>query len=110
MNNNENSFNTQIELDLMLDRKDNYSIETEKLHVKWNVEFEMRSFGIKSVIVTVPEQTIDVEVRVWGDDDDTFEQISFDLKDVEVVRESEGFENLIPSKLECYKGKWKLIF
>lgn len=104
-----NEFKTQVDLDLMLDRKDNYDIETTKMNLRWNLELEMRQYGIKSFIITVPDQTVTIDLNVWNDDNDTQEQITLEIKDV-VVELSGGSDQLIPSSLEFYKGKWTLNF
>lgn len=105
-----NSFKTQVDLDLTINRPDNFEIETKKMNLRWNAEFEMRSYGVKSVIITVPDQQVSLDIRVWGDDEDTFETLTLDIKDVIIERQNEGLEFLIPQTLEFFKGKWKLVF
>lgn len=105
-----NNFKTRVGLSLYLDRNDNYNIETEKVNLRWDLELEMREYGIKSFIITVPDQQISVDIRVWGDDDDTFETLTFDIKDVIIEREEGVLGSLAPHTLEFFKGKWKLVF
>ena len=109
MNNNENSFKTQIDLDILLDRTDNHDIETKKMNILWNLEFETRQYGLRSFIITVPDQQITLSVNVWGDDEDTHEDVTLDIKDV-VIEEPTTFGSIFPKSLEFYKGKWKLVF
>lgn len=104
-----NNFKTRVDLDIMLDRKDNHDVLTKHVNLRWNAELEMRSYGIKSVIITVPDQTITLDVNVWGDEDDTQEELTLDIKDV-LIEHNGSLETLIPSSLEFYKGKWKLVF
>ena len=102
-------FKTQVDLDVMLDRKDNYDIETKKINLRWNLELEMRQYGVKDFIITVPDQTVTIDLNVWGEDTDTQEQVTLEIKDVLVERASQSSQ-LIPNSLEFYKGKWTLIF
>ena len=105
-----NDFKTQIDLDLLIDRNDNYDIETKKFNLRWNVEFEVRQYGIKSVNITVPEQKIELDICVWGDNEDTYETLTLDIKDVVIERNTEGFDNLVPQSLSYFKNKWTLVF
>ncbi len=104
-----NEFKTKVDLDLSLDRGDNFDIETKNMNLRWNLELEMRQYGVKSFIITVPDQQITVSLNVWGDDEDTQEELTLDIKDVIVERNDVG-DSLIPHALEYYKGKWKLVF
>jgi hypothetical protein len=110
MSNNENSFKTQVKLDILLDRTDNYEIETLTMNLRWNLELECKNYGVRSIIITVPEQQCGLSVRVWGDDDDTYEDVTLDVKDVEIDRGSSDFTGLIPQSLVYFKGKWRLEF
>lgn len=110
MSNNENSFKTQVELDILLPRTDNHNIETTKMNLRWNLELEVRQYGIKSTIITIPEQKVELSVCVWGDDDDTYENVTLDIKDVIIERSGTGLDSLIPKKLEYFKNKWTLVF
>lgn len=110
MSNNENSFKTQVDLDIMLNREDNHDIETKKMNLRWNVEFEMRQYGIKSTIITIPDQQVTLSVNVWGDEDDSYEEVTLDIKDVVIERTGTGFDSLVPQKLEFYKNKWTVTF
>ena len=104
-----NEFKTKVDLDLSLDRTDNFDIETKHMNLRWNLEFEMRQYGVKSFIITVPDQTVTVFLNVWGDENDTEEELTLDINNVIVERNGES-DQLIPSSLEFYKGKWKLVF
>lgn len=104
-----NNFKTKVDLDLMLDRNDNYDVLTKHINLRWDLEFEMRQYGVKSFIITVPDQSITIDLNIWGDDDDTQEELKFDIKDVLIERSSTS-DSLFPKSLEFYKGKWKLVF
>ena len=105
-----NNFKTQVDIDITLDRQDNHDIETKKVNLRWDLELEMRQYGIKSFIITVPDQKINLSVNVWGEDDDSHEDLTLDVKDVIVEIQEGELGSLIPHTLEFYKGKWKLVF
>jgi hypothetical protein len=102
-----NEFKTQVDLDLQLERTDNYDIETKKINLRWNLELELRQYGVKSVIITVPEQFLRLDINVWGDDTDTYEEMKLTIKDVEIVRDT---DSLIPHTLGYFNKKWRLVF
>lgn len=102
-----NEFKTQVDLDLQFDRADNYDIETKKVNLRWNLEFEVRQYGIKSLIFGVPEQSFTIELNVWGDDEDTPESVQLTVKDVEIVRDT---DSLVPHTLGFSNNKWRLVF
>jgi hypothetical protein len=104
------SFKTSVNIDISLDGYNNHDVETETVNLTWDLELEMRNYGIKSFIVTVPDQKITVYLNIWGDDEDTEQEIVLDVKDVEIVRDSKELGSLFPHSLEFYKGKWKLVF
>jgi hypothetical protein len=115
MNNNENNFKTQVELDILLDRKDNYTIDTKNMNLSWNLELEYRSYGVKSTIITIPDQKVTLSLCVWGDDEDTYEEVTLDIKDVVIERHSTceyktSFDSLIPRSLQYFKNKWTVVF
>lgn len=105
-----NTFETQIDLDLMLKGYDNHDVLTEKVNLVWNLELEVRSYGVRSFIVTVPEQTITVTLNMWGDEKDTEMDLTLEIKDVEILFNRGAEMNLVPSCLEYYQGKWRLVF
>ena len=102
-------FKTKVELDLTLDRDDNYEIDTHFANLRWTLEMEMRQYGIKSFDITVPDQKITVNLIIWGDEEDTEETLTLDVKDV-IVERSGDFDGLVPRSLELYDGKWKVVF
>lgn len=104
------NFKTKVDLDLMLDRKDNYDVETKTVEITWDLGLEVRSWGLKDIGVSVPDQKITVLLNIWGDDTDTEEEIVLEIKDVEIERTPGMFYALAPQSLEFYKGKWKLVF
>lgn len=104
-----NEFKTQVDLDLMLNDQGNHDVVTKHVNLRWNLELEMRQYGVKSFIVTVPDQTFTVSLNIWGDDEDTEKEIVIDVKDVLVENDSD-LNSLVPHTLSFYKGKWKLIF
>lgn len=106
-----NNFKTQVALDLYIDRpSQNFEIETKNMNLRWNLDLEMREYGIKSFIITVPDQTLNVTLRIWGEEEDSFEELTLELKDVTIEKNEGELGSLVPHTLEFYKGKWKLVF
>lgn len=104
-----NEFKTQVDLDLFLEGYDNHDVDTKKVNIRWNLEFDMRSYGVKDMVITVPDQKINVSLTLWGDEEDTYKEITLDVKDVIVERDF-VYSSLMPSSLEFSGGKWRLVF
>lgn len=104
------SFKTKVALDLMLDRTDNYDVETKTVEIVWDLEIDFRSWGLKDIVIGVPSQTINVFLNVWDEVADKEEEISLEIKDVRIERVSDDFSALAPQMLEFYRGKWTLVF
>ena len=90
---------------------ENTLLVEDRVKVKWTLELEIREWGIKSFIVTVPEQVIRFEERN-GDDEIPREIV---LKNVNVMyitgeEVSMSFPTIAPSVLTIYKGKIELAF
>jgi len=104
------NFKTQVDLDISLEGFANHDVETKKVEISWDLDIDMRSWGLKDIGLSVPDQKITVLLMIWGEDTDSETEITLDVKDVEVVRNSTEFYSLAPQSLEFYKGKWKLVF
>jgi phage-related protein len=115
-----NEFKTQVDLDVFLsdDQKaalglnehgDNYNVDTATTNIRWNLELELRNYGIKGFYVTVPAQTITLFVTVWGDDEDIEKELTVEIKGVEVEVENDGFPT-VPHTLSMSDGDFTLHF
>lgn len=101
---------TEVDLDL------NYSIEcdyvnTKTVEITWDYQFEVRSWGIKNVSITVPNQEIVVDVDVYENDESentVKKNIVLKVENVEI----EGTPSLplAPTSLVYENGVWKLHF
>jgi len=106
-----NSFKTKVELEISgLSGYDNYDVLTQTVEIKWDLELEMRSWGVKGIGMSVPEQKITVFLNIWGDDEDTEKEIIFDVKNVMVEKQSEDMDSLAPSHLIYNDGDWTLVY
>ncbi|HBI01187.1 MAG TPA: hypothetical protein DDY18_06140 [Flavobacterium sp.] len=103
------NFKTKVNLELYIENLNNYDLVTKEVEVNWNLEFEMRDSGVKSFIITVPEQKINVDINVWGEQEDEQKTLTFKLDNVKIEK-NEGREMIIPSSLEFFKEKWTLVF
>ena len=114
-----NDFKTEVELDVFLSDEqkaalglgddDNYDIDTKKTNIRWNLELEMRNYGIKGFSVLVPAQTVTLFVTIWGDDQDTEKELTLNIEDVEVEVADDGFPT-VPHTLSMSEGSWTLHF
>jgi hypothetical protein len=104
-----NNFKTNVDLFVFLDRTDNHGVESTKFNLRWNLELEMRDYGVKSFIITVPEQTVTIDVTVWGEDGDTVEPLTLEIKNV-CIEHSGRLDQIVPSHLEYIRGQWTLNF
>ena len=109
-------FNTNVDVEII--GTFNEKSASGKAKVKWNFEIEMRERGIKGFSITVPDQTITLDVERYDEDKDEeyTETITLELKDVKIdssfghSSKDIQYLSLIPLKLEKYKGKFELIF
>lgn len=81
--------------------------------IKWTLELEIRSYGIKDIMIRVPDQTI--TTSVWRYDEETDEEypedITIELKDVKVENDSSMTHGeTFPKKVEIYQGKATVEF
>jgi hypothetical protein len=106
------SFKTKVELEVygILGEGVNYDVLTQTVEIKWDLQLEMRSWGVKDISMSVPEQKITVLLNIWGDNEDTEKEIVLDVKDVLVEKQSEDSSSLAPSHLVYNDGEWTLIY
>ncbi len=90
INEEENLFVTQVDLtlgghelaEMGLEKsyEDVDSVTTKKIDIKWNCELEYRSWGIKSIIVVVPDQDISFAYDKIIDDEGNTKEIEHTVK------------------------------
>lgn len=98
------------ETDIELDLYGEYSNVTTKIvFLKWKYELEYRSWGIKNVSITIPDQKIYVEIEVEDENGDyERKDIVIELKNIEM--EGETKIPLLPTKLTNICGRWVVEF
>lgn len=104
------SFKTNVALDLILDRTDNYDVLTKTIEIVWDLEIDFRSWGLKDVVIAMPDQKVSVFLNIWDDVVDREEEVILDIRNVQIERTCEEFSGLVPKSLEFYDGQWKLLF
>lgn len=110
---NEFTFQTEIKVD------DDDGKRDGQCTIKWSVEFECRSWGIKSVMITVPDQ----EFKGWLEKRDPMTEEVFDsqkespsflIKDVNVVSpfgpDCNCMGILCPQSIHISGGKFSVEF
>ena len=73
--------------------------------IEWELDFELRSYGVKDLSITVPKQTITTTITIYDDgtDEDIEKEITVNLEDVEVSGYFNNLENtIVPDRLEIY--------
>ena len=105
-------FETEVDVSMM---DDNILVGEDflgKITIKWSVEFEMRSWGIKSIYLTVPEQKIILNYERDTEDGFVPESKEILLQNVKVEDpiNEENFGMIAPHTLEFYDGKVTLQF
>ena len=104
-------FTTEVDIDII--GSHNIQSGGGKTKIKWKLELEMREYGIKSFIITVPDQVVTSDVWRYNEetDEEYQEEVSVELKDVKIDTGSmSGLYELSPCKLEVYQGKATLEF
>lgn len=82
--------------------------KVQMLH--WGLEFEVRDWGVKNIMIIVPDQT----VLVYGNhvNPDTLEdedvEVELELKDIETTTLES--DSISPHEIEYYKGKVTVSF
>lgn len=110
-------FSTPVEVEIYshdLERLSGCELDliiTEQVTIKWTLELEMRSYGIKYAIASVPDQVIYIEVKGYVNKHDTEpERFEYrvELKDI-TVNKNDKFPEC-PTKLQYDGEKWTLEF
>jgi hypothetical protein len=106
-------FETQVNIDI---HGDDFIARAENIQpvtIKWTLELEMRSWGLKGLYAYVPEQKITLLYTVWDEsgDNEIDQEKEIILKDVQVDLDNvEITHGMAPQTLEFYKGQVALIF
>lgn len=99
--------------EIITDGKPSYSVFNQKIPVKWSIEFEMRSWGIKDIVISVQDQTINFEIERDVDGHVEIEDIEATIKNVNIeVTPKNGFylSSIYPQSIEFFRGKWTVNF
>lgn len=88
-------------------------VHVQPITLKWSVEFEMRSWGVKGIYLHVPDQKVTLLYSRYdeatGDDIDERREVL--LQNVQVEEPSnENFGMIMPRSLEFYNGKVTVQF
>lgn len=120
------NFKTQIDISLIGDENGFPNGTGGRCEIEWKCEFDLGNssknpmepqfFGIKGMIITVPDQKLVFESNFYDSDtDEEWEkEVTIDLSDITIEDDLgectiSGF-CLLPVELEIHKGKAKLKF
>jgi len=104
-------FSTEIEIQQI--GSHNSEPFTGKDYVAWNLDLEVRGYGVKNFAITAPDQNITLIVTKYNEetDEEYEEEVTLQLKDIEVETEfNQGLYGLIPQRMVIYNGKATLEF
>ena len=119
------SFTTEVKVDYMpslVNHDRDIELITKRVSLKWNLELELREYGVKSFLITVPEQVIELEFEenIYDENDDIVDVKYFTEKftvkhdantDFNVPEMSEQmFSHLYPHEIEIYKSSITVRF
>jgi hypothetical protein len=107
------SFKTEVDIDIFLKHDKDKSLETKTIILEWSLELEVRKFGIKSFVVVVPDQKIEVDFTEYREnsDEDVITTETVMVKNVSVdMSESKSLYGLSPKSLIFHDNEWKLEF
>ena len=87
--------------------------DIQPITIKWTLEVEMRSWGVKGFYVHVPDQKVMVIYQIWAEDGEsildqekeiTLTNVQVDLDNVQITH------SIAPQTLDFYKGQAAVIF
>lgn len=86
-----------------------------QINIAWNLSIESRTYGIKSFVVSVPEQTITTTVTEYDENDEEIHrEVVLEIKDVKVVMNQNSSNinslSMIPNNLEIFGISAELEF
>jgi hypothetical protein len=112
------TFETEVELSIIGDnivKPGNANVK-----IKWNLEIEMRNYGVKGIMIYAPDQTLEFTITRYNEETDEEEETTetFEFKDIKIegqYRNIEGFESVLhsgiyPKGMELWKNKTTLFF
>lgn len=88
-------------------------VSVQPITLKWSIDFEMRSWGVKSIYLTVPDQKVVLQYSHYDEatGEDLEESKEVLLQNVQVEEPSnENFGMILPRTLEFYNGKVTVQF
>ncbi len=78
--------------------------------IEWGVEIEVRSWGVKSLILFAPDQRLVCAYTSQDENgDDVKRTFEGDLQDIQIEAPA-GFGMIFPRTLRYWRGKWTLEF
>jgi hypothetical protein len=99
------SFVSEVEycIEHSSDKVNLYDYESRygKINIKYNIEIEARDWGVKSIIITAPEQVLnlDLELQSLKDDEDiVYKSFKINLKNIEIENPT-TFGQINPTEL-----------
>lgn len=105
------TFTTEVDMDIIGDHVTEPA--SGKIDIKWQLDLEMREYGVKSFSITVPDQEITATVTKYNEetDEEYEEDITVKLENVETELNTNGhYDSLYPDRLEIHMNRATLEF
>ena len=88
---------------------------TQKIIIKWNLDIDIRNWGINDISIGVPDQPIVLIFEKWNEETDSWEEFEkeIELQNIEVDLDNEfelGNIAVCPVELDIMKDKAILRF
>jgi hypothetical protein len=101
INEDKMKFKTEVEID---------GDYTGHCQIEWEIDFECRSWGVKSIYIIAPEQTITFENTTYNEEDDEiYEEVTLNLEDISCEHSFKNISDTIcPTELHIRKNGDKL--
>ena len=107
-------FQTDVEVSCYDTPKD-IDFTTQNITIKWNLELDIRNWGVKDCSIAVPDQVITLIFERWNEEEDSWEDFEKEvqLKDIKIdCGDAENIGNIMicPSELEIDESGATLRF
>lgn len=110
----DSQFSTEVDVniydDLLKDGVNLKSLSSKKAVIKWNASFEAKTWGIKGILIVVPDQTITIQGEDESNESLEVVEISLPIQNIDSSLNTSEYFSISPTSLDYFKGRWTLEF
>lgn len=100
----ENQVNVEIDYNSVKPQGFDYESRYTKVKIKYNIDIEYRSWGIKGISILAPDQKIHIELELLPEDQEDSQSYTFevDLSDIKVEadRQFHLYDDIYPQDIQ----------